>query len=48
MHDYQPELEPLFEELSPYLSETDLMAVREIVDEIQQRIERFKRNSGES
>jgi hypothetical protein len=48
MHDYQPELKPLFEELSPYLSETDLMAVREIVDEIQQRIERFKRSSGES
>lgn len=41
LHDYRPPLEPLFDELSHHLSEPDLSAVREIVAEIQQRIERF-------
>ena len=41
IYDYRPELEPLFKELAHHLSETDLVAVREIVAEIQQRIKRF-------
>lgn len=41
LHDYRPPLEPLFDELSRHLRESDLSAVREIVAEIQQRIERF-------
>jgi hypothetical protein len=32
--------------LAQHLSEGDLQAVREIVDEIQQRIERFRKSSG--
>jgi hypothetical protein len=34
----------LFEELAQYVSETDLIAVRDIIAEIQQRIDRFDRN----
>jgi hypothetical protein len=41
MHDYRPPLEPLFEELRSHLNATDLAAVRKIVGEIQERIERF-------
>jgi hypothetical protein len=42
---YHPDLESLFEELSRHLSETDLASVREIVAEIEQRIERFEKGS---
>lgn len=42
---YRPDLEPLFEELSRHVSETDLASVREIVAEIGQRIERFEKGS---
>jgi predicted nucleotidyltransferase len=45
MHDYQPALEPLFEELQVHLSSTDLAAVRRIVAEIQERIERFDKRA---
>jgi hypothetical protein len=41
IHDYRPPLEPLFAELAHHLSDSDLAAVREVVAEIQQRIERF-------
>ena len=41
IHDYRPQLEPLFAELARHLSDSDLAAVREVVAEIQQRIERF-------
>jgi hypothetical protein len=44
---YEPNLPPLLIELSNYVSKTDFNAIREILDEIQQRIERFKRNSDE-
>ena len=51
MNDYQPTLEPLFEELAPHLSDSDLVSLREIVAEIQRRIERFRKglsqNGGE-
>ncbi len=48
LHEYHPPLEPLFSELAHHLSETDLASVREIVAEIQQRIERFGKGRGES
>lgn len=41
MHDYRPPIESLFDELRSYLSPTDLAAVRGIITEIQERIERF-------
>lgn len=42
MHDYQPALPPLFEELACHLSASDVTSLRGIVTEIQQRIERFQ------
>lgn len=42
---YSPTLAPLMTELGLHLSDTDLMEVREIVAEIQQRIERFGRRA---
>ncbi|MEW5961469.1 MAG: hypothetical protein AB1801_27445 [Chloroflexota bacterium] len=41
VYSYRPNLGSLIEELAPYMSDTDLAAVREIVAEIEQRIERF-------
>jgi hypothetical protein len=41
IYSYRPDLASLFEELTHHLSDTDLVAVREIVAEIEQRIERF-------
>jgi hypothetical protein len=41
LHAYRSNLEPLFEELANYVSETDLISLRGIVAEIQQRIQRF-------
>jgi hypothetical protein len=41
MYSYQTNLVSLFGELASYLNDTDLAAVREIVGEIEQRIERF-------
>ncbi len=43
MHAYQPQVEPLLNELSHHLSETDFAAVREILSEVQERIKRFGR-----
>lgn len=43
MQAYRPPLEPLLSELTGHLSPTDLAAVRDIVAELQQRIERFQR-----
>ena len=43
IQNYQPKLEPLFDVLAQHLSETDLNAVREVIVEIRQRIERFSR-----
>jgi len=42
---YQPDLEPLFEELTPYLSQTDQQELRNIVAGLRQRIERFDKNA---
>lgn len=41
LHDYGPDLEPLFAELAPHLSATDLAELRKIAAEIERRIERF-------
>jgi hypothetical protein len=41
IHRYRPGLEPLFRELAPHVSTTDLVALRKIVAEIQERIARF-------
>jgi hypothetical protein len=41
IHDYQPQIEPLLSELAGYVSETDMAAVRDILEEIQIRIKRF-------
>lgn len=43
---YRPPLEPLLAELTNHLSPTDLTAVREIIAELLQRIERFQEESG--
>jgi hypothetical protein len=40
---YAPDLKPLFEVLSNHLSSTDLASVREIVQEIEHRLTRFRR-----
>jgi len=42
---YQPDLEPLFEELARHLSQTDLQEIKNVVAELRQRIERFDENS---
>jgi hypothetical protein len=41
IHRYRPDLEPLFAELAPHVSATDLAALRRVVSEIQERIARF-------
>ena len=45
MQIHNPALEPLLNELANYLSSSDLIQVKEIVDEIQQRIRRFQERS---
>ena len=40
---YKPQIEPLYDELANHLTDTDMAEVKSIVDEIQQRIERFER-----
>lgn len=40
---YSPQLDPLLNELAAHFSETDLAAVRDILAELQQRIERFSK-----
>ncbi|MDQ3253755.1 MAG: hypothetical protein M3R15_07575 [Acidobacteriota bacterium] len=41
LYDYRSDVVPLFEVLAEYVSDTDLVSLKEIVAEIQQRIERF-------
>ncbi|WP_457653159.1 hypothetical protein [Rhodocaloribacter sp.] len=43
MYAYRPDPEKLFEEWTPFMSATDLSALREIIAEIMERIERFSR-----
>ena len=42
MYAHKPSLTPLLDELTHFLDNTDLTQVRQIVDEIQQRISRFE------
>lgn len=48
IYSYRPEVEPLLEELAQHLNETDIIAVREIVSEIEQKIDRFGKGFGSS
>lgn len=43
---YRPPMKPLLTELSYHLSPTDLTAIRDVMAEIQGRIERFREESG--
>jgi hypothetical protein len=45
MHDYNLPIAPLFEELKPHLSETDMAELQKIVAEIEQRIARFRKGT---
>jgi hypothetical protein len=46
LHDYQPDVLPLLTELSEYMTESDLVEIKGIVSDIQNRIHRFKNESG--
>jgi hypothetical protein len=45
LHDYQPDVLPLLTELSEYMTESDLVEIKGIVSDIQNRIHRFKNES---
>ena len=45
LHDYQPNVSMLLTELSKYVNETDLAEIKNIVADIQNRINRFKNES---
>src|SRR5258708_40368219 len=45
LHAHNPQIEPLLDELSRYLSESDMTQVKQIISEIQQRISRFEERS---
>ncbi|MCI0395197.1 MAG: hypothetical protein L0332_03855 [Chloroflexi bacterium] len=47
LHDYRPDTEPLLQELSRHLSQSDMKEIRDILAEIRQRIERFRRGAGD-
>jgi hypothetical protein len=47
MHDYRLDLGPLFEELEPHLSASDIATLRDIMADIRHRIERFGQGFGE-
>ena len=44
LHEYRPDVGPLLAELAPYLGATELAELRRMVEQIQQRIERFDRD----
>jgi len=45
IHEYQPDIPLLTKELSSYVSDKDLAEIENIISEIQQRIERFRKGS---
>ena len=47
LYAYQPPLAPLLTELARHVSATDLVAIRDIVDDTQRRINRFGKNFGQ-
>ncbi len=46
LHYYQPDVPALLAELSEYINESDLAKIKNIVTDIQNRINRFKNESG--
>jgi hypothetical protein len=44
IHDYQPSIDALMQELSKHLNESDLTSVRDILAEIQTRLDRFAKS----
>jgi len=48
LHDYQPPLDPLWDVLARHLDESDLQSVKEIVQEIEGRIARFRKSFPEN
>jgi hypothetical protein len=46
IHDYKPDMPLLTKELSHYVSDPDMGEIGNIISDIQQRIERFQKNSG--
>ena len=45
LHDYQPDLPALLNELSNYVSENDFKEIKGVISDIQNRIQRFKNES---
>jgi hypothetical protein len=45
LHAYNPSIEPLLDELALFLSESDTTQVKQIINEIRQRISRFEERS---
>jgi hypothetical protein len=47
IHDYQPDISSLLNELSKYVNEADFAEIKGVVTDIQNRIKRFKNESSE-
>jgi hypothetical protein len=45
LHAHNPPIEPLLDELTLYLNDSDMTQVKQIANEIQQRISRFEERS---
>jgi hypothetical protein len=45
LHDYQPDMTALLNELSNYVNENDFEEIKGVVSDIQKRIQRFKNES---
>jgi hypothetical protein len=45
LHDYQPDMSSLLDELSQYVNESDMAEIKGVVSDIQKRINRFKNES---
>ncbi|MBM3133910.1 MAG: hypothetical protein FJZ89_01195 [Chloroflexi bacterium] len=45
LHYYRPAIAPLLAKLTKYLGESDIAELRQIVEEIEQRIERFRKSA---
>lgn len=45
LHAHHPPIEPLLEELTLYLNDSDIAQVKQMVNEIQKRISRFEERS---
>jgi hypothetical protein len=45
LHDYQPNMPDLLNELSKHVNQNDLAEIKGVVSDIQKRIQRFKNES---